>query len=92
MFLLTKYQYYIYIFSPFPPLHFGAAFSILAFSTPAFSTVPRFPFSPFQSSLGGCSSNYCRDDGTLQWTAVSVTLNKYMPDAVAVAASEVPPS
>jgi len=32
MFLLTKYQYYIYIFSPFPPLHFGAAFSVLAFS------------------------------------------------------------
>ena len=35
MFLLTKYQYYIYIFSPFPPLHFGAAFSVLAFSTTA---------------------------------------------------------
>jgi len=34
MFLLTKYQYYIYIFSPFPPL----------------TLVPRFPFSPFQSS------------------------------------------
>ena len=32
MFLLTKYQYYIYILSPFPPLHFGAAFSVLAFS------------------------------------------------------------
>ena len=32
MFLLTKYQYYIYIFSPFPPLHFGVAFSVLAFS------------------------------------------------------------
>ena len=31
MFLLTEYQY-IYIFSPFPPLHFGAAFSVLAFS------------------------------------------------------------
>ena len=36
MFLLTKYQYYIYIFSPFPPLHFGAEFSVLAFSV-----VPR---------------------------------------------------
>ena len=60
MFLLTKYQYYIYIFSPFPPLHFGAAFSVLAFSTIAHwcrvfrsrhfhpcNLVPRFPFSPF---------------------------------------------
>ena len=37
-------------FSPFPPLQFGAAFSVLAFSTPAFSTVPSFPFPPFQSS------------------------------------------
>ena len=32
MFLLTKYQYYICIFWPFPPLPFGAAFSVLAFS------------------------------------------------------------
>ena len=60
MFLLTKYQYYIYIFSPFPPLHFGAAFSVLAFSTTAHwcrvfrsrhfhpcRLVPRFPFSRF---------------------------------------------
>jgi len=58
MFLLTKYQYYICIFWPFPPLPFGAAFSVLAFSTPAFSTVPRFPFSPFQSSRVGMQRNY----------------------------------
>jgi len=35
MFLFTKYQYYIYIFSPFSPLHIGAAISVLAISTPA---------------------------------------------------------
>jgi len=30
-------------------LHIGAAFSSLAFCTPVFLTVPRFPFSHFQS-------------------------------------------
>jgi len=36
-------------FPIFHPLHTGAAFSSPAFSTPSFLTVPRFPFSHFQS-------------------------------------------
>ena len=35
----------------FHPLHAGAVFSSLAFSTPAFLTVPRFPFSQFSRPL-----------------------------------------
>jgi len=37
--------------SHFPPLQHGAAFSCLAFSTPAFLTVPYFHVSHFQSPL-----------------------------------------
>ena len=46
------YKKFFTHFLAFSTLRFGAGFSVLAFFTPAFSTVPRFPFSRFQSPSG----------------------------------------
>ena len=74
MFLLTKYQYYIYIFSPFPPLHFGPAFSVLAFSVVPSTVGDRaFPVAAARHvcTLAACFSQ-SSEDASLQ-TLLSVT-------------------
>ena len=47
--VIASLAFHTCLFSRFPVLHVGAAFSSLAFSSPAVLTVPCFPVSRFQS-------------------------------------------